>query len=387
MLIIKYTKIVSQFQMSDCNEKITNGETELHLAIKKSNKCRVFCSDDSSSFETIEALLKNGANVNAKTPTGNTPLHLLVDEPMPPDVTILRLLLDHKADLNAQNNSGQSPLTAAIRCRHSKIVQTLVEHGADVNIINPVDGSTPLHLASCSESLEMIKFLMKMGADIDAMNFEGRTPLTHLLFIKSGFTFEKLLSLFLRTNIPEKVLVFLLKYSNVNSIDSHGWNILYYDPARREILKHVTLMLALELTVDPGIQEIIYSGKSDGYSDYFCMYFNELELAKSKKLNSTWITFFNLLVDNKRKLKNYAGNEDLINDFKNSDCLKMFPFYGKQMQKNVEKGIRRRKVFDKSTVLLSDCIPIFDPFHLIVTDVLDCVSTENLFGFCENISE
>lgn len=109
----------------------------------------------------------------------------------------------------------------------------------------------------------------------------------------------------------------------------------------------------------------------------------ELLLAKSSRLKNSWVTFFNLLVDNKRKLKNYAGNKDLVEDFRSSDCLKKFPIYGSTMQNNVEKGINRRGFFDESSNLFSHYLPVFSPNHLIVRDTLDCLITDDLSKFCQ----
>lgn len=47
------------------------------------------------------------------------------------------------------------------------------------------------------------------------------------------------------------------------------------------------------------------------------------------------------------------------------------------MQKNMETGIRRRKLFDKSAVLLSDYVPIFNPTHIVIKDILDCILSKN----------
>lgn len=86
----------------------------------------------------------------------------------------------------------------------------------------------------------------------------------------------------------------------------------------------------------------------------------------------------------RRKLKNYAGNEAIVNDFKNSDCEDEFLIYGSAMRKNLEKGIKKRKLFDKSSVLLSYNLPIFRPNYLIVRDILDCMlSNKDLSKMCE----
>ena len=104
-------------------------------------------------------------------------------------------------------------------------------------------------------------------------------------------------------------------------------------------------------------------------------------LAKNTNLPDSWVTFFNFLVDSKKKLKNYAGNEELIQEFKNTDCLEIFPIYGPSMLKNMKKGIEMRELYDKSCVLLTDCLPIFNPTHLIIRGALDCLSKKDLCKF------
>ena len=45
---------------------------------------------------------------------------------------LVRLLLDHKADVNAKNKAGATALMWAVEQRHPGAVKTLVELGADV---------------------------------------------------------------------------------------------------------------------------------------------------------------------------------------------------------------------------------------------------------------
>lgn len=104
--------------------------------------------------------------------------------------------------------------------------------------------------------------------------------------------------------------------------------------------------------------------------------------AKSTKLKNSWVTFFNLLVDSKKKLKSYAGNQNLVDDFQNTDCLWNFPIFGSKMIKNLRNGIERRKVFDESCELLSKALPIFNLNHLVVRDTLDCLPTMDSTTFC-----
>lgn len=36
---------------------------------------------------------------------------------------------------------------------------------------------TPLHIAVCLEELKIVRFLLKIGAQVDVLNGEGKTPI------------------------------------------------------------------------------------------------------------------------------------------------------------------------------------------------------------------
>jgi ankyrin repeat protein len=57
------------------------------------------------------------------------------------------MLLEHGADVMAQNKDGETPLHLASREDKGEVIHMLLEHGAHVMAQNK-DGDTPLHLAS-----------------------------------------------------------------------------------------------------------------------------------------------------------------------------------------------------------------------------------------------
>ena len=62
---------------------------------------------------------------------------------------------------------------------NSKLVKLLLDHGADVNARNCNDhwGDTPLHAAAHGNQRAVAELLISRGADVHARNPAGRTPL------------------------------------------------------------------------------------------------------------------------------------------------------------------------------------------------------------------
>ena len=92
---------------------------------------------------------------------------------------LCRLLLDHNADVNIQDNAGRTPLHWCASTGNENLCRLLLEHNADVNIQDK-DGSTPLHLSArrnrdCSKIIDL---LVKYGVqNINIHDAEGLTPL------------------------------------------------------------------------------------------------------------------------------------------------------------------------------------------------------------------
>lgn len=94
------------------------------------------------------------------------------------------LLLNSAANVNAlsKNKLGVTALHAALFGSKVGTAKLLINRGADVNIRrggknSPRAGWTALHYAAANGFLELIGPLCEQGADLDATDCEGRTPL------------------------------------------------------------------------------------------------------------------------------------------------------------------------------------------------------------------
>jgi ankyrin repeat protein len=106
---------------------------------------------------------------------------------------VVRILIEYNADINILTEFGEGPLqlVAADAKINDQvgILQLLLDHGANPNARDD-DGSTPLHHCSWWEkggygpsqgSVDGARLLLKYGAIIDAEDNEGRTPLQFAL--------------------------------------------------------------------------------------------------------------------------------------------------------------------------------------------------------------
>ena len=125
------------------------------------------------------ALLDAGANAHALPPADERDQRTLpMLAAVLPDLRLLRVLIQHGADLNAAHG-GLAPLLAATRDSwhgRPEAVMTLLANGADPRVAD-ADGNTPLHHAARSSDPGVAALLRDAAADIDALNHDGVTPL------------------------------------------------------------------------------------------------------------------------------------------------------------------------------------------------------------------
>lgn len=188
------------------------GVSPLHCAVYKGNDAMV-------AF-----LLDKGANGNATTADGQTPLHIasqrghrkcmkllfsqkvdlhIVDHTGAPclhtavgtatDESTVPLLVKHKVNLNFQNSKdGNTALHLAVRCRRPRIILFLLEKGASIDVAND-DGFTPLQLAANMDNCEAISLLLQHCAYVEARSLAGPTALQYAAWKGHWIAFDLLL--------------------------------------------------------------------------------------------------------------------------------------------------------------------------------------------------
>jgi ankyrin repeat protein len=135
--------------------------------------------------KVVSLLLRRGASVDALDNAGRTALLSFVSSDAT-DLAVLKELLTSGADANLLDGASQLHALdhVAIHGR-PEIAELLIAFGADVNAKDNLYGDTPLHYAIafcmevCISNLEVARALIEGGADVNATNSDGQTPLTY----------------------------------------------------------------------------------------------------------------------------------------------------------------------------------------------------------------
>ena len=135
-------------------------QTPLHRAAKFSENPVV-----------VEVLLEAGADPKARDADGKTALHWAAPNE---DVVVIEVLLAAGADPNAQSDNGSDHITPLHEAKDPAVIEALLAAGADPNARTNWGNSAPLHLA---RSAAAVRALLAAGADLEAATKGGATPL------------------------------------------------------------------------------------------------------------------------------------------------------------------------------------------------------------------
>jgi uncharacterized protein len=127
-----------------------DGTTPLHWAAHEGDAAKV------------EALIRAGADVNARNRFGSTPLYEAVLEG---HTAVIKRLLKAKADPHVANEGGMTVLMVVARTSNTEAADALIKAGANVNAKEPTRGQTALMLAAAQSQPAIVRLLMKAKAD------------------------------------------------------------------------------------------------------------------------------------------------------------------------------------------------------------------------------
>ena len=144
-------------------------------AVNNGNETALITACASAQTESIKLLLKMGADPNISNVDGFTSLHAAVCGHCTNE--ILQDIITHAAYLNTQNILGETALIMACFYRQQDSVKFLVEAGSYPNLADN-NGNTSLHaavLGGCRKKI--IQILIDHGADVNTTNKNRETAL------------------------------------------------------------------------------------------------------------------------------------------------------------------------------------------------------------------
>jgi uncharacterized protein len=118
-------------------------------------------------LEATTFLLEAGADLETRDVDGDSPLHWAA---CTDNVEMIELLLDHGAAINALNHRHITPLLYATQHHLYGIVEALARRGADLEIPNDYDRTPLIWTAREGGDLRMARLLLRLGADVDAVD-------------------------------------------------------------------------------------------------------------------------------------------------------------------------------------------------------------------------
>ncbi|MHB1142055.1 MAG: ankyrin repeat domain-containing protein [Sulfuricaulis sp.] len=160
----------------------------------------------------IRSMLDRGANPDARISDGHiTALHRAVEQNQ---LEVIQLLIERGADINAETSYGITPLVLAATTGRESAVRLLHAHGASLDH-KTQSGNTALNLIAHSVSIrpDIVRLLMDLGANPNIPDDSGRTPLH---WAAQDANVEMVLLLVSNPKI------------RLSEIDNLGWTPLYY---------------------------------------------------------------------------------------------------------------------------------------------------------------
>lgn len=125
-------------------------------------------------LEIVKLLLDNGAEFDQRS-EGTKAMTALHTAAYNGHTEVVRLLLEKGIAVDDRDGEGKSALIHAASGPFPKTVQLLIDKGADVNLTDTTEGFTALMMAAAEGHLDVVKLLMKSGADPLVVDVDGDT--------------------------------------------------------------------------------------------------------------------------------------------------------------------------------------------------------------------
>ncbi len=245
---------------ADISVKDKDSKTPLDLAAQENNTSvaeflkqteldkKLLAAVQDTGLNEVKDLINQKANINAKDMYGWTPLHFAASRNK---LSVVEFLFNNNANINAKDVYGNTPLhVAAQYSSNLEIVKFLLDK--DISGINNItnNGWTPLHVAIQGNKLNTVELLLGRGADIEVRDIYNQTSLD--LATRKGYL--DIAGILKQVQLDRKLLTIvesggfneakglIAQGANIDTNDKNG-NTLLYSAAEIGDLNLVKLLL------------------------------------------------------------------------------------------------------------------------------------------------
>ncbi|XP_066603546.1 rabankyrin-5 [Prorops nasuta] len=254
---------------ADMNARTKNGETPLQLSVhyrlsevvealckrgvNTSVGCPLWDALDSEQEDTASILVKYGADPDCWGPGPDgcqqTLLHKALDENKE---EIAQFLIRSGCDLNTPRKPGPdgsggdeardncTPLHLCCQWGLELVVQTLIEHGADVNARDS-DGKTPIHIAIHNQHSQIINLLLcHPNIDLNKRDKKNLTPFATALTVRNNKAAQAILE-----KLPKAA----------EHLDNKGRNFLH-TAIQKNDMESILFLLSIQVDVNSRVNDV-----------------------------------------------------------------------------------------------------------------------------------
>lgn len=358
---------------------------------------------DHDKFEVCKFLIKRGAKVNAinSREERRSPLALAVT-PQPEytqSAKIIEILLEHGATVDTGVLSGAlqnqpleiiklllkfgdniaivdvlSALHHAALNRRVDVIEFVLDQGLHVDTLTS-DDVTPLMIAIDDDNLEVCKFLVKRGANVNrkSKHEDCSSPLALAVTPQPEYTeTAKIVDILLASGATVDYEVLVLA-ANERRMD-----------IRNALMRHLAKVECQKSNIDEEIRQLI---EDDGsYNIYYQGCVQELKTMRETKIYNN-VSVVRILIGSDKEISGYSRNEELVESLAGQDFDKMFPIYFTSIDERFSVAVQKQRLCDDAGMILSSLLVVNHLSHPVIQNVLRYLADEEMKFCIENFSQ
>lgn len=176
-------------------------------AVENTNTSALLIAAGEGHTDIVKYLLDHKANIKNRDKSGLNALHYAIT--FDGDIETIKLLLNHRIDINAKTNLNWSALMLAASKGDEKIVELLLDNGADTSTTNN-DGNTAMDLVN-KNNKRLLKLFKNRG-------LKNENEISDEVFLINA----------IKNHNTHTIEILLNKGVDINYIDDRGFSALMY---------------------------------------------------------------------------------------------------------------------------------------------------------------